>query len=110
MKIHPDIIVSMGDLNDASVSSVDRIQQQLGIPVVVVDGSLQALDKAYVFLGDPAGEKDRAQELGAYCRQTVDEVTAKAKQIPPEKQVRVYDAEGIKALRQIPKGRPTWKR
>lgn len=102
LKLHPDVIVGSNGMNDAAVA--DRIQQQLGIPVVIIDTELTKLDRAYEFMGDLLGNKSHAAELAAYCRQTLQEVTEKAKEIPPEKRVRVYYAEGQKGLETDPKG------
>ena len=74
----------------------------MGIPVVVVNSELNKLDQAYEFMGDLLGVKDRAGELAAYCRETVDDVAGKAKLIPEEKRLRVYYAEGNQGLETDP--------
>jgi len=104
LKIHPDVIISIGVINESSAPQADRIQQQVGIPVVVVNGELTEMDQTYTFMGDLVGAKDRAKELAAYCRKTVDDVAEKAKQIPENKRVRVYYAEGAQGLDTDPKG------
>ncbi|MDD4588283.1 MAG: ABC transporter substrate-binding protein [Heliobacteriaceae bacterium] len=104
LKINPDVIISIGVLNESSVSQADQIQQQVGLPVVVVNGELAKMDQAYVLMGDLVGAKERAGELAAYCRKTVDAVAEKAKQIPENKRVRVYYAEGVQGLDTDPKG------
>ena len=67
VKIKPDIIICAGTYGDADKEQSDRIQAQLNIPVVIVDGSLDGLEKAYRFLGDLTGEQEQAARLGAYC-------------------------------------------
>ena len=104
LKIHPDVIISIGAEDKTAVSQADRIQQQIGIPVVVVEGALTKMDRTYEFMGDLLGEKSRAEELAAYCRQTINDVVEKEKLIPQEKRVRVYYAEGATALETDPKG------
>ncbi|MGB9662063.1 MAG: ABC transporter substrate-binding protein [Moorellaceae bacterium] len=102
LKIHPGVILSMGYMDNTALSQADQIQKQLQIPVVMVDGELTKLDKAYEFLGDLLGEKQKAQELAAYCRDTLNEVAAKVKAIPEDKKVRVYYAEGPNGLQTDP--------
>ncbi len=102
LKIGPDIIICLGD--QTQVSQAERIQQQLNIPVVVVNSDINSMDKVYEFMGDLLGTKERAAELAAYCRESVDEVAEKAKLIPEEKRVRVYYAEGTQGLDTDPKG------
>ena len=101
---HPDLMLSMGYLDKTSVSSAERIQKQLGIPVIMVDGTLTNSDAAYRFLGGVLDEVERAGKLAAYCRKTLDEVQTIAAAIPSDRQVRVYYAEGLNGLETDPKG------
>jgi iron complex transport system substrate-binding protein len=94
----------MGIIRDTDISLAEKIQGQLGIPVVMVNLPLTEMDKAYEIMGDLLGEKEKAEELGAYCRDTIAEIKAKAAQIPEDKKVRVYYAEGAKGLETEPQG------
>ncbi|HHP50627.1 MAG TPA: hypothetical protein ENM97_01810 [Moorella mulderi] len=107
LKVKPDIAISMwfGDLGIApETDTADRLQEQLGIPVVMVDMGLTSLDKTYEFMGELLGVKERVPELARYCRETIAEVQEKARNIPPEKRVRVYYAEGPDGLQTDPRG------
>lgn len=104
LKIAPDIVISLGVINDAERSNADQIEQQLDIPVLLVDGELTEMDRTYEYLGELLGMESEAQQLADYCRQTVDEVTAKAEQIPEDERVRVYYAEGADGLETDPQG------
>ncbi|AOQ24152.1 hypothetical protein MTAT_07930 [Moorella thermoacetica] len=102
LRIHPEVILSMGYMDNTARSQADQIQEQLKIPVVMVDGELTKLDQAYEFLGDLLGEKQRAKELAAYCRDTINEAAAKVKAMPADRKVRVYYAEGPTGLQTDP--------
>lgn len=104
LKIHPDVLLSMGVINDTALSQAEEIQEQTGIPVVLIDTGIKNLDKAYAKLGDLLGEEARAEELAAYCHRAVNEIAGTAAQIPAEKRVTVYYAEGPKGLQTDPKG------
>jgi len=104
LKIHPDVIIDMGDLNKAEAANADKIQEQLGIPVVLVDAPVLKMDKACEFMGDLLGEKVKGQELADYCRNTLADVTAKEAKIPQDKRISVYYAEGAKGLQSEPDG------
>lgn len=104
MKVHPDIILSVDTIDPMTISTADKIQKQLGIPVVVVDGTLTKMDKVMEFLGSLLGEETRAQELASYCRKTFSEVVAKVDTIPTGQRTRVYYAEGPEGLQTDPKG------
>jgi iron complex transport system substrate-binding protein len=104
LKIHPDVVISIGDLNPTTISQVENIQNQTGLPVVAINIELTKMDQAYELLGDLVGEKDRAGELAEYCSQSVSDVIEKVRQIPQEKRVRVYYAEGTAGLETDPRG------
>ena len=102
LKINPDVILSVGYLD---VEQTNEIQQQTGIPVVMIDAdNFTNLDKAYEFAGKLLNLEDRANELSTYCRETVNDIRAKAATIPEDQKIRVYYAEGASGLETDPKG------
>jgi iron complex transport system substrate-binding protein len=104
IRIHPDCLVSMGTIDPSYIDSAARIQEQLKIPVVLVDGSLSKLDLAYRFLGNLLGNPARAAQLGTYCRKKVAEVAAAVAKVPARQRLRVYYAEGLHGLETDPRG------
>jgi iron complex transport system substrate-binding protein len=104
IKAHPDIVLSMGDIDNTSISTSKRIEGQLGIPVVMLDGNLSSIDITYKMLGDIINEKKRADTLADYCRLTIDTIKHVASKIPFDKRIRVYYAEGTDGLQTDPKG------
>ncbi len=108
VKAAPDVILNVGTdpANDNTVTTSDKLQQQVNIPVIYVNGSLEATEQALTFIGDLLGVQDRAKEIIAYCNKTLDETTKATKDIPADKRVRVYYAEGPKGLSTEPIGSP----
>lgn len=104
IKVHPDVIFSMGTMTQTEIDSSQKIQDQTGIPVVMVDGSLTNLNKAYEFIGNIMDEKDKAEELGSYCSKTTSDIKDLVSKIPEDKKKKVYYAEGLKGLETDPKG------
>ncbi|MBU5484722.1 ABC transporter substrate-binding protein [Clostridium sp. MSJ-11] len=103
LKEEPDLIVHASEINDKEISTATRIQEQLGIPVIIVDTSIINSDKAYKFLGEVIEEEAKAEELMSYCRKTLDGAKELTEKIPQEERVRVYYAQGIKGLESEPK-------
>lgn len=101
---HPDIVLSMGYLEKTEISVAERIQKQLGIPVVIVDAKFSSLDSSYRFFGKLIDKATRADTLARYFRSTYDSIKSIALKIPEEKKVRVYYAEGLNGLETDPKG------
>ncbi|PRR80005.1 ABC transporter substrate-binding protein [Clostridium vincentii] len=104
LSYNPQIILSMGTIGDSAVSDADKLSQDIGVPVVVVDSSLQNLDKSYEFLGSLLDEKEVTDELAQYCKNTMDQLREITSKIPEDKKVRVYYAGGEKGLETAPIG------
>ena len=98
LKAAPDIIISVGDVTPDYVGDADEIQKQTGIPVVMLDGSLQNTAEAYRMLGELIGETARAEKLAAYCEQTLEEINSNLKALAEEDKVRVYYGQGLEGL------------
>lgn len=103
LKINPDIILSVGVIDDMAVSQADQIQEQIGIPVILINGELAAFDKTYEFAGKLLNREEKAQELAAYCQEVINDAQNKAKTIAMEERLRVYYAEGAAGLETDPR-------
>ncbi len=106
VKADPDIILNVGPdpINDKTISDSDKLQQQVNIPVVVVDGDIENTEKALTFVGELLGAQEKANEIISYCNKTMDEVVKATKDIPDSEKARVYYAEGPKGLATEPSG------
>jgi iron complex transport system substrate-binding protein len=107
LKVNPDIIIAMGSIDNTDIDSVNKIQEQTGIPVVMVYGEdLLSFDKSYEFVGSLLGKETKAKELAEYVKGTIDEVKSKVENIPEDKRIRVYYAEGPNGLQTDPETSP----
>lgn len=104
LKINPDIIISVGVIDDMAISQAIQIQEQMGIPVILINGELAELDKTYEFAGKLLNKEKKAQELAAYCKQAITDAQNKSKSIAANKQLQVYYAEGAAGLETDPRG------
>lgn len=104
IKVHPDVIISMGDVSPQYIADADAIQKQLDIPVLMVEGSLKNMDQAYRFLGGLLEKEERAGKLADYCTNTWKEIDRWLQNIPENDRVRIYYAEGPAGLETERKG------
>lgn len=106
IKVSPDLIFNVGPdpINDKTISESDKLQQQLNIPVVVVDGDIENTKKALKFMGQILGAEKKADEINDYCQKTMNDVVKVTQAIPEDKRARVYYAEGPKGLATEPSG------
>jgi iron complex transport system substrate-binding protein len=98
MAAKPDVIVDYGSITPTYVSLADRVQEQTGIPYILIDGSFGAMQAAYELLGELLGEAGRARELSSYIDGTLAEVDAASSSRPPQQRPRVYYARGPNGL------------
>lgn len=100
----PDIILYMTAIADTTARTADDIQENMQIPVVTVDYSLDKLGEAYMFVGSLLGEDERAGKLAEYCDDAVGEAASIASSIPESERVSVYYAQGTNGLQTAPAG------
>ena len=90
--------ISSVALTEANITDADDIQKQTGIPVILVDASMDKIAEAFRFLGECLGVEERASELSNYCTAVYDKVTLAVGNLSEEEKIRLYYAEGDKGL------------
>jgi iron complex transport system substrate-binding protein len=98
IKRAPDVVLSIGYLEQSDIDDANRIQDLLNIPVVMVGGNLEQSGSALRYVGKLLGREDRAEELAAYCDQVISEAKVNAAMLAGGPKAKVYYAEGTKGL------------
>ena len=94
----PDVVVDFGSVTATYVSLANRVQEQTGIPYVLIDGTFAATPASLKLAADIVGRSARGAELASYAEKTfvmVDEVLAR---VPTAKRPKVYLARGPEGL------------
>ena len=104
IRVHPDFILAVGDINPFVVDGLDKMQQQLGIPVVLLDGAIQKTSKVLLTLGRITQSLHKAARLAAYVTNVFTEVETALAKVPEDRKVTVFYAEGAKGLETDPSG------
>jgi iron complex transport system substrate-binding protein len=94
----PDLIVDYGSVTPTFASLADRVQAQIGIPYVLLDGAFDRMPASIRTLGALSGERESAEALARYAESTVEEITRRVAGIPAAKRPRVYYARGPRGL------------
>ncbi len=81
---NPDIIIDIGEKKAGIESDLDKVQNQLGIPVIFIEASLGQMDSCYQMIGDLLGREKEALELADYCKNIYTTITEKMKIISAE--------------------------
>lgn len=103
MKAKPDLVISTG-VDQTSIDNADKLQKQLGAPVILLDNNLDKIGDVYRLLGKVLGDEKRGEELATYCEDTVKTAKEISAKIPEDKKVKVYYAEEASGLNTDPKG------
>ena len=98
LKAKPDLIVDVGSTAATFASLADRVQQQTGIPYVLLDGRLATTPEQIEKLAKVLGEEAAGRELAAYWRSKVDPLVARIATVPEGRRPSVYYARGPQGL------------
>lgn len=98
LSISPDIVVCMDSLDESSISNMNKLQEQIKIPVVMLSSDITRTSETYRCLGEILGDKKRADELEKYADQVFANIDALIKKVSSDKKVKVYYAGGPAGL------------
>jgi len=98
LKMKPDLIIDVGTVDATYASLADRVQQQTGIPYVLIDGSFARTAGSLRTLGDLLDAKDKGEALARYAETTLKRVDTVTATIPADKKPRVYYGRGPNGL------------
>lgn len=94
----PDVVVDYGTINPTYSSLAARVQQQTGVPYLLLDRDFDRMAEAIRQVGAIAGEERRAESLSRYTRETVATITERVAKIPADRRPRVYYGRGPQGL------------
>lgn len=98
LRAKPDVIIDYGTVSPTLVSLAQRVQQQTGIPYLLLDGDFDRMPDAILQVGEIAQEETRAAELAHYARETVSDINRRVVKIPAARRPRVYYGRGPQGL------------
>lgn len=94
----PDVIIDVGTVSPTYASLADKVQEQTGIPYVLIDGSFAKTPTTLRETGAMLGVRDRAEELAAYSEKSLAQLQAGLAAIDAQARPRVYYGRGPEGL------------
>jgi iron complex transport system substrate-binding protein len=91
-------VVDFGSVADTFVSLANRVQEQTGIPYVLIDGTFAATPASLRLAADILGRPARGAELAGYAEKTFAVVDGVLARVPTARRPRVYLARGPEGL------------
>ncbi|PVA08550.1 iron ABC transporter substrate-binding protein [Pelagivirga sediminicola] len=104
LEIQPDLIIDFGSVRDTYIDLANRVQEQTGIPYILIDGRFENTPEALRILGEALGVPERGEELAADVKATFARIDAILENVPEEERPRVYLARGPEGLETGMKG------
>lgn len=96
IKNSPDLVIDIGEAKKTIVEDMDNLQNQINIPVVFVEASLETMADAYQKLGEIIGDTSKIDKLAEYSKNVIE--SAKKINIPEKEKISVYWAMGDAGL------------
>ncbi len=94
----PEVIIDVGQWDEEYKAELDALQEQIGIPVVLIESQLEQVPAAYRTMGELLGVPERGEELAAYCEELLADAKEKAASIPDSERTTVFYASGEAGL------------
>jgi iron complex transport system substrate-binding protein len=98
LKLKPDLILDVGTVNDTYISLATRVQDETGIPYVLLDGRFDATVLAYRQLGELTHRQGQAEDFAHYADNTIKTIKGRIDKIPDGQKPSVYYARGPRGL------------
>ncbi|MGB4504162.1 MAG: ABC transporter substrate-binding protein, partial [Syntrophaceticus sp.] len=103
-KIDPQVIIDIGESKPSIVEDMDSISEQVGIPTVHIEATLETMGEAYRMLGKLLGKEKEAEVLAKYCEDTYSRTQDIMKKVGDEGKVKLIYCTGGDGLNVIAKG------
>ncbi len=98
LSMKPDIIIDVGSVDATYASLADRVQEQTGIPYVLIDGAFARTPETLREVAGLLGVGTRGEELASYAERTMDWQKQAVAGIPDAERPRVYYGRGPDGL------------
>ena len=94
----PDLVLDFGSVTDTYVSLADRVQEQTGIPYVLIDGTLRRHAGVAAARRPTSSAVSARRRARGLCREDLRLVDGVLARVPADKRPRVYLARGPDGL------------
>lgn len=98
LEIRPDLIIDFGSVRDTFIDLANRVQQQTGIPYLLIDGRLEATPEALRLVGEVLGVPERGERLARDVEAMLERLDGILDKTPETERPRVYLARGPDGL------------
>jgi len=98
LQIQPDLILDFGSVRDTYVDLANRVQDQTGIPYLLIDGRFENTPEALRVVGEALGVPERGEALAEDVEATFARIERILETVPEGERPRTYLARGPDGL------------
>lgn len=97
-RVRPDLIVEAGPVSPEVAARAEQIQQQTGVPYIVLDNDIQTTPRALRTVGAMLGVAERGNDLANYADNAIDALRGRLLIAPADERPLVYYGRGPDGL------------
>ncbi len=88
----PQLVIDFGEKKKNITEQLDQLQEKTGVPIIFIEGDIDTMGQAYRRLGEVLDRSERAEQLAAFCEETINYANTKREQVKTA--LGVYLADG----------------
>ena len=97
-RLRPDLVIDCGPVSPEAAARADQIQQQTGVPYIVLDNSIQTTPQTLRTIGAMLGVGERGDDLGKFADYAIDALRGTLLVAAPDERPLVYYGRGPDGL------------
>jgi iron complex transport system substrate-binding protein len=97
-RLHPDLIIEAGPVTPEAAARAEQIQQQTGVPYIVLDNGIQTTPHYLRIIGTLLGVAERGDDLAKYSDYAIDALRGRLLIAPADERPIVYYGRGPDGL------------
>lgn len=98
VRLRPDIVVDGGPISTQRIAFADQMQEQTGVPYILVDDGIERIPGTLRAIGTVLGVGERAEDLAVYAQNAIASVHGRLLIQPTSQRPRVYFAEAADGM------------
>ena len=97
-RLRPDLIIEAGPVSPEAAARAEQVQQQTGVPYIVLDNDIQATPHTLRIIGALLGAAERGDDLAKYADYAIDALRGRLLIAPADERPLVYYGRGPDGL------------
>ena len=98
LQAKPELIIDYGTVSPTLASLADRVQEQTGIPYLLLDGDFDRMSEVIRRIGVASGDEGEADALARYAQDTIADINRRVAKVPAGRRPRIYYGRGPQGL------------